>query len=47
MTLVFVALVAIGFGFWMAAAYGAPWAERVARTLFFVASLVWALGVLK
>ena len=47
MTLLLVGLVTVGFGFWMAAAYGAPWGERVARTLFFIAALVWALGSLK
>lgn len=45
--LIFVVLVVISFAFWMAAAYGVPWAERAARTGFFVAAVIWALGALK
>lgn len=44
--LLFVIVVVISFALWMTAAYGVPWAERAARTGFFIAALLWALGSL-
>lgn len=41
--LVFVIIVVISFALWMASSYGVPWAERAARTGFFIAALLWAL----
>lgn len=43
----FIVIVVISFALWMVAAWGAPpWAERAARTGFFIAALLWALGSL-
>jgi hypothetical protein len=43
MNIILVIVVVISFALWMAASYGVPWAERAARTGFFIASLLWAL----
>lgn len=44
MGIVFIVVVVISFALWMASAYGVPWAEKAARTGFFIAALLWALG---
>jgi hypothetical protein len=47
LNIIFVVIVVLGFGFWMAASWGQAWADRAAKTCFFVAALLWAITGMK